>query len=162
MLTCRSKGPTLARSSDAGEGISSSPPNDKHGAAPRCRPCPIADRPPPERCHDTTTASQHAPPSTTGGPHRLPLLPCVRTFLLDLPPMRFRHVPGLYGREFLGAFLQRHYVGVSGLWCLQWLRQPVVGFVKRPISALCFAFRRCDVPGVRLTPQLSHALILDV
>ena len=31
------------------------------------------------------------------GPDRLPLLPGGGPILLDLPPMRFRHVPGVYG-----------------------------------------------------------------
>jgi hypothetical protein len=36
------------------------------------------------------------------------------------------------------------------------------GFVKSPSAALRFIFRHCDVPYVRLIPQASRALHLEL
>ncbi|MFZ7128212.1 MAG: hypothetical protein ACOWWM_18820, partial [Desulfobacterales bacterium] len=61
----------------------------------------------------------------------LPLLrgPCA--VQLAMPPLRFRHLPELHGRELLGDELQRDYLAVSGLWGAKRFRQPMMGGARR-------------------------------
>lgn len=45
-------------------------------------------------------------------------------FLLEMP-LRFRHLSGVHGSQFLGDDLQRHYLGVSGLRISKRFWEPV-------------------------------------
>jgi hypothetical protein len=73
------------------------------------------------REYNPTTAAKAHPPRDI-----LPLLPPGRPVLLAVPPMRVCHLPGLYGRECLGAFLQRDNLGLPGLRGPERFRQSVM------------------------------------
>ena len=165
ILTCGPNCLRLPRSADAGEGISSSPPNNKRGlghCAPKVRLAQVRWHLR-QSNHDgyATPIFLPAPPASPG-PYRLSLLSGNLLVLLEVPPVRFCHLPGLYGREFLGTFLQWDYLGVSGLRRLQRLRQPVTDCVKHPIIGVVLHSSSVRRTGVRLLPRNSHALISGV